>query len=221
MKILSSLLVLIAALALVSCGPAIPPVPGFSTGGTTQYLAGYGPPGAPTYNPNAPNALGNPPQQSSQQMPESRGFWDDEGITGPAKIRLNRQEQRAYFYKGSQLVGVSPISTGKEGHNTPAGTFKVTEKDVDHVSSCYGQIRDKASNVVLNPDADNRRDRIPAGAYFEHAPMPYFLRFNGGVGMHQGYLPGYAASHGCVRMPENMARRFFENASLGTPVIVE
>jgi lipoprotein-anchoring transpeptidase ErfK/SrfK len=51
--------------------------------------------------------------------------------------------------------------------------------------------------------------------------MPYFMRFAGGVGMHQGFLPGYAASHGCIRMPEFMARKFFDNVRKGTPVRVE
>lgn len=220
MKILAPIFVIFGIFAVTSCGPNAASLPGLSTAdGETEYLAGYGPPGARTYNPNSRNALGNP--TGANQPRREKGFWDDQGISGPPKIRLNIAEQRAYFYKGSQLVGVSPISTGKEGHNTPRGSYKVTEKDIDHTSSCYGQIRDKASNVVLNPDADNRRDRIPAGAYFENAPMPYFLRFNGGVGMHQGYLPGYAASHGCVRMPENMARQFFDAATVGTPVIVE
>jgi lipoprotein-anchoring transpeptidase ErfK/SrfK len=51
--------------------------------------------------------------------------------------------------------------------------------------------------------------------------MPYFMRFNGAVGMHTGYLPGYAASHGCVRMPHHMAGKFFDNVEVGTLVIVE
>ena len=51
--------------------------------------------------------------------------------------------------------------------------------------------------------------------------MPYFLRFNGGIGMHAGFLPGFPASHGCVRMPAQMAERFFQHAPLGTPVTVE
>jgi lipoprotein-anchoring transpeptidase ErfK/SrfK len=48
--------------------------------------------------------------------------------------------------------------------------------------------------------------------------MPYFLRIQGGTGLHAGYLPGYPASHGCVRLPEGMALKFFEDASVGTPV---
>ena len=51
--------------------------------------------------------------------------------------------------------------------------------------------------------------------------MPYFLRFTRGYGMHAGYVPQYRASHGCIRMPAEMARRFFHAADLGTPVIVK
>jgi lipoprotein-anchoring transpeptidase ErfK/SrfK len=50
--------------------------------------------------------------------------------------------------------------------------------------------------------------------------MPYFMRITGAVGMHAGYLPGVPDSHGCIRMPNEMARTFFENVSYGTPVRV-
>ena len=56
----------------------------------------------------------------------------------------------------------------------------------------------------------------------EGAPMPNFMRITpGGVGMHAGYIPGYPASHGCIRMPERMSQAFFHNVSVGTKVIVE
>jgi len=127
----------------------------------------------------------------------------------------------SYFYKGSQLVGVSPISTGKSTHTTPPGRFKISQKSADHKSSLYGVIRDKATGLIVNSDADTRKHRAKAGQVFENAPMPYFMRFNSGIGMHVGHLPGYAASHGCVRMPEEMAVKFFENVKIGTPVIVK
>ena len=50
--------------------------------------------------------------------------------------------------------------------------------------------------------------------------MPYFMRIHGAVGMHAGYLPGYPASHGCIRMPEFMAEDFFNNVEIGTPVTI-
>ena len=150
-----------------------------------------------------------------------KGYWDGDGVTGPAKIRINLDDQRAYFFKGDTLVGVTPISTGTDGHSTPRGRFKVSEKDDDHTSSLYGIIKDTTTDQTIISDADSRRDKAGSDEVFVHAPMPHFLRFNGAIGMHAGFLPGYPASHGCVRMPANMAQKYFENAKHGTPVIVE
>ena len=176
--------------------------------GGTQYLAGYGPQnglpvssGTPTYQP--------------------KGYWDGDGVEGPAKIRIVRSEQKAYFYKGNTLVGMSPISSGDDKHTTPPGTFRVTEKDIDHESSIYGVIKNSTTDEIVNKNADFRIHKPGPGEIAVHAPMPYFLRFNYGIGMHTGFLPGYAASHGCVRMPDRMASHFFHNAKIGTPVIVE
>ncbi len=154
-------------------------------------------------------------------LPHEQGFWDAEGINGPASIRIHRSEQKAYFYKGTHIVGMSPVATGKTTHTTPGGTFKISQKSKDHKSSLYGVIRDNATGQVVNDDADTRKHKAGPGQTFENAPMPYFMRFNGGIGMHVGHLPGYAASHGCVRMPKTMAIKFFENVEVGTPVIVE
>lgn len=150
-----------------------------------------------------------------------RGYWDDEGVIGSAKIRISLDDQRAYFYKGGTLVGVTPISTGSYAYGTPRGHFKVTDKNVDHKSSLYGVIKNKSTGQTVNSDADTRKDRPGPDQIFVHAPMPHFMRFNNAIGMHAGYLPGYPASHGCVRLPAEMARIFYDNAPYGTPVIVE
>jgi lipoprotein-anchoring transpeptidase ErfK/SrfK len=138
---------------------------------------------------------------------------------GSPRIRLDISEQRAYYSKGGELVTSSRISTGKPGYGTPKGTFSVTQKVRSYVSNTYGKIVD-ASGETVNADADSRKDSIPEGGRFVGAPMPYFMRFNGGIGMHAGIVPGYAASHGCVRLPRRMAQLFFENTPVGTPVIV-
>ncbi len=92
-------------------------------------------------------------------------------------------------------------------------------KDLNHVSTKYGDYVDAAGNVVMqNVDVD--KDPRPPGSHFQGAPMPYFMRIVGGVGMHAGYLPGYPASHGCIRMPEFMAENFFKSVSAGTPVTI-
>lgn len=178
---------------------------------TSRYLAAYGP--------------AQPQQRASTDpgaaLPDDDSYWAGDAVQGPALVRINLREQRAYFYKGQTLVGLSRISTGTEGHNTPPGRYKITQKNKNHRSNLYGIIRNKATGEVVNDDADTTKDKIPPGCEFVGAPMWNFMRFNGGIGMHTGYLPGYNASHGCVRMPDHMARKFFENTEVGTPVIVE
>jgi hypothetical protein len=77
-----------------------------------------------------------------------------------------------------------------------------------------------SSGAIVKADVNALKDPKPPGAYFVGAPMPYFLRIYGGVGMHEGYLPGYPASHGCIRMPGSKAKRFFAAVKVGTPVTV-
>ena len=148
-----------------------------------------------------------------------KSYWDDSGIVGPPSIVINLTKQTASFYKGGKLVGVSAISSGREGFDTPAGNFKITQKNIDHASNLYGDYVDASGTVVVK-NVDVKKDPRPAGTTFRGAPMPYFMRFTGGVGMHQGFLPGVPDSHGCIRMPEKMARLFWDNAPLSTPVTV-
>jgi hypothetical protein len=146
-------------------------------------------------------------------------YWDGDHMSGKPRIHIRLREQLAYFYKGNQLAGVSPICSGSPQFPTPKGQFKVQAKHVHHVSSIYGNYVDQHGNI-LRSNIDSRKDPKPPGARYDGAEMPYFMPFSGGVGMHAGYLPGYADSHGCVRLPERMARIFFANAPVGTPVTV-
>ena len=146
-------------------------------------------------------------------------YWDGNGVPGAPSIRIRLSEQRAYFYKGGELVGVSAISTGSEGFDTTTGSFKIIQKNKDHVSSLFGDYVDRDGNIIQK-EIDTRKDRKPPGAIYDGAKMPYFMRIVGGTGMHAGFLPGYPASHGCIRMPGRMAEIFFNNVSLGTPVTV-
>lgn len=146
-------------------------------------------------------------------------YWSPESVSGPAKIVISLQEQRVGLFKGGRLVGLSPISSGREGYDTHPGIFKVTEKDIDHRSSLYGAFVDPYGNVVMD-DVSTRTDTAPPGTRFVGADMRYFMRFNGAIGMHQGYLPGYPASHGCIRLLAKMAPLFFEATPHGTPVEV-
>ncbi len=146
-------------------------------------------------------------------------YWDGDGVPGKPSIKIDLGDQRAYFYKGGQLVGVSVVSSGREGFNTSNGNFKIIQKDRDHKSSLYGDYVDASGNIIKK-DIDTKKDPKPPGAIFDGAKMPYFMRIVGGTGMHAGFLPGYPASHGCIRMPEFMAEAFFANAPMGTPVSV-
>lgn len=146
-------------------------------------------------------------------------FWEADDMTGRPSIVISLGEQMVYFYKGGKLAGASPISSGREGYETRPGRYRIIEKDIDHKSSLYGDYEDLDGNVVVK-NVDTRKHRRPPGTRFEGAKMNYFMRIYGGVGMHQGYLPGYAASHGCIRLPGHMAEKFYEATPLGTPVTV-
>ena len=147
------------------------------------------------------------------------GWWNDEAASGSAKIVVHIGEQQAYFYKGKQLVGQTTVSTGKPGFSTPPGHYTVVSKDAGHVSTVFGDYVDDYGNVVRS-NIDSRKDSRPKGSHFDGARMPYAMFFRGGYAMHQGYVPPFAASHGCIRLPGQMAVRFFENAPVGTPVTV-
>ncbi|OAI42892.1 hypothetical protein AYO41_03300 [Verrucomicrobia bacterium SCGC AG-212-E04] len=133
---------------------------------------------------------------------------------------IDLSEQQAYFFKGKLLVGVSPVSTGKEGTNTPKGHFRIIQKDINHVSNLFGDYVDERGVVVMK-NIGVREDRRPRGAHFDGAPMPYFMRIVAGIGMHEGYLPGVPASHGCIRLPAEMAQAFYYAADIGTPVQIK
>jgi L,D-transpeptidase catalytic domain len=157
----------------------------------------------------------------SSPLPDHDSYWEGDNVSGQSRIRISLSQQKAYFYKGNTLVGLSRISSGKEGRNTTPGQFKITKKVPDYRSGTYGFFKEKGTNRIVNDDADMSKDKVPPGCYYEGAPMFNFMCFAPGVGMHTGFLPGYAASHGCIRMPDKMAKIFYANVQVGTPVIVE
>lgn len=165
-------------------------------------------------------------RESTGQPKEKRmnfdnvSYWDGDGVAGSPRVRISLSEQRAYFYKGDQLVGISILSTGREGYNSPTGSFHIIQKDRDHVSSIYGDYVDAQTRAVVMKDIDRSKDKMPKGCAYDGARMPFFMRIVGGVGMHEGFLPGYPASHGCIRMPGFMAEAFFRNVDVGTPVTI-
>ena len=156
-------------------------------------------------------------QPRAENPLSSRAWWKGDGVAGRPKIVINLSTQRVQYYKGKVLVGVSPISSGRESHGTGTGSYSILDKDIDHRSSLFGAYVDKGGNVVQG-DVDTRTDRAPPGTTYVGANMRYFMRIVGGIGMHEGYLPGYPASHGCIRLPTKMAAIFFKETPPGTPV---
>lgn len=167
----------------------------------------------------AGRAVNEAARNSAAALYPSRGYWNSHRATGKTKIVVSLGAQRAYLYKGKSVAGESPISTGKKGYETPPGKYRVIQKDEHHVSSIYGDYVGEDGRVVV-ANVSAKKDKQPRGTKFVGAKMPYFLRFTGGYGMHAGYVPRYRASHGCIRMPADMARRFYHAAQLNTPVIV-
>ena len=136
----------------------------------------------------------------------------------PIAIEIDLAAQKAWMLQDGRRVYETPISSGRSGYETPTGNFTVLEKDIDHTSSLYGRIVDGAGRTLIS-DADCDTS-VPAGGRFVEAPMRHFLRFDGAIGMHAGRLPGYPASHGCVRLPAGKAALFFNIVEIGTPVRV-
>jgi len=92
------------------------------------------------------------------------------------------------------------------------------EKDPDHHSNIFGDFVDSKGRVV-RAGVSMKIDSAPSGTHYIGASMKWFMRLtDGGVGMHVGLLPGYPASHGCVRLPSEIARMIYDKVKVGTPV---
>lgn len=120
-------------------------------------------------------------------------IWTPERApSGPVVVVVSIPDQRVAVYRNGMMIGAATCSTGKPGHTTPSGVFVILEKDRNHHSSTYN-----------------------------NAPMPYMERLTWqGVALHAGNLPGYPASHGCIRLPLEFAKLLFGVTTLGTPVVV-
>lgn len=111
---------------------------------------------------------------------------------GPMKIVVVLDIQRIYVFQNDKLIGFSTISSGKKGKETPTGIFNILQKNVDHKSNLYS-----------------------------NAPMPYMQRLTwDGIALHGGHLPGYPASHGCIRLPHTFAKLFYGVTRMNQEVVV-
>lgn len=141
-------------------------------------------------------------------------------------IIVDLDRQRAYVYSQGTLVAASGIASGKRNFRTPTGDYRIGQKNPDHASNLYGKLVDVATGEEQPGEIDTRVDEIPEGMVFRGAPMRHFMRFHTldgkftAIGMHQGYVPGRPASHGCIRLPWRAARSLYKIIPPGTPVRV-
>lgn len=144
---------------------------------------------------------------------------------GPRRVVVDLAQQKAWVLRGDWVEAVTRISSGRRNYPTPAGPYVVIQKSREHRSNLYGNYVD-TSGKVIQSDVDVRKDPLPEGAIFVGSPMPFFLRLKDpankihGVGFHAGTLPGYPASHGCIRLPYTMAQWLFDTTEIGTPVLI-
>ncbi len=139
-----------------------------------------------------PRAVAQDAADPDQLKPGEFTWTPERSPEGPVVVLVSLPGQWVVVYRGGTRIGMSTCSTGKPGHTTPSGVFVILEKDRDHHSSTYN-----------------------------NASMPYMNRLTWrGVALHAGNLPGYPASHGCVRLPLEFAKLLFGVTTLGTPVIV-
>jgi hypothetical protein len=152
-------------------------------------------------------ALAFAPATAAQQVPLGSGsvvatvtrlkagqyVWAPQAAPeGPLLLIVNISSQRALLFRNGVPIGATTVSTGKPGHGTPTGIFTVLQKQVEHYSSKY-----------------------------DSAPMPYMQRLTWyGVALHAGNLPGYPASHGCIRLPKGFAKLLYGVTSVGMTVVI-
>jgi len=183
-------------------------------------------PNRPKSSPSASPTAPQPMKKAADLISKQPGITTNAAILQQitpdnAHVIVSLTKQRAYLMMGEEIGIDSPISSGKRGHTTPNGSFSVLEKDKDHHSSLYGDYKDTSGRTVRG-GISARIDSAPSGTHFVGASMKWFMRLTGeGVGMHVGILPGYPASHGCVRMPEPAAAQFYAHVKVGTPVRVD
>jgi lipoprotein-anchoring transpeptidase ErfK/SrfK len=169
----------------------------------------------------------NPPMKKASELirrqrgPEVNTRLESVINQDNSHARISLSKQRLYLMVGDEVYIDTPISSGKRAGMTPTGTFRITQKHADHRSSIYGDFVDRNGRVVRS-GISTKVDSAPSGTTYRGAPMRWFCRLtNSGVGFHTGVLPGYPASHGCIRLPEEMARLIYTKVKLGTVAVIE
>ncbi|KQM49382.1 hypothetical protein ASE69_10870 [Sphingomonas sp. Leaf208] len=133
-----------------------------------------------------------PIEQAATELSPNQFVWKDNGSSEPISIVVSLMEQRAFVYRGSTMIAATTISSGKDGKDTPVGTYPILQKNAVHKSSLY-----------------------------DDASMPFMQRLTwDGIAIHAGRNPGFPASHGCIRVPLGFAKQLFGVTTLGTTVTV-
>jgi lipoprotein-anchoring transpeptidase ErfK/SrfK len=189
-QIISPALAIVAAALLASCASTpskVAQVPSPAPVATAQLPYEWTNGHAPRATKEAKALFGSLAMQPGQYR------WAATIPDAPAKVVIDRMQQLMFVYKGDALVGVSTISSGKKGKETPLGYWKVFRKQVKGVSRKY-----------------------------DNAPMPYMQMYDEmGIAFHGGALPGYPASRGCVRLPIEFAKKLYGLTQMGTEVVIE
>lgn len=130
--------------------------------------------------------------EAAASLTPGKYLWEEDAAAGPVSILISIPDQKAYVYRGDRVVAVSTVSTGKEGKETPVGVFTILQKKEMHHSNLY-----------------------------DNAPMPFMQRLTwDGVAIHAGRIPGFPASHGCIRVPASFAKKLFAATEMGATVEV-
>ena len=143
--------------------------------------------------PEAPALTAGTVAQAAARLRPGQYLWAPQvAPSGPMIMVVNLRTQRATVYRNGIPIGITTVSSGRPGHETPPGVYTILQKEADHRSNLYN-----------------------------NAPMPFMQRLTwDGIALHGGALPGYPASHGCIRLPEAFARLLFAESRLGMMVVV-
>lgn len=141
--------------------------------------------------------------------------------TRKSPIIISLSQQRGRLYVDNQVAADWPVSTGADTHPTPVGNFRVRLKRKEHASNRYGKIYN-ADNKCIDRNADVFTNPVPEGCRFEGSSMPNWMRLTSdGVGMHTGKVrAGKRLSHGCIRLPHNVACMLFDIVEYGSRVSI-
>jgi L,D-transpeptidase catalytic domain len=130
------------------------------------------------------------------------------------RVKVSLSKQRTYVMEGSEILLAMPVSVGAPGSTTPSGNFTIFNKVEQKRANTHGYAYN-GSNVQKT-----MLSKKPAGWNFKGTPMPYWCEFKADYGFHAGWVKHHPCSHGCIRMHENLAPKFYRLVKVGTPVSI-